>query len=857
MLLTDMRIYESTDYDTFFNKSIHTPGILFSKEMKLLFNKSVVAKIRKHYSKMIPKANKFSELQNLAEPLRNVVKSDELKHALLRSIVSGTRQQIGRIITTKRRLTTEQLIRKNVTNIYSAMRKVVASNTQSKSNARAEELRRVHSTGTGFICCVQSQDTGDEVGRIKQLAISARITEGGVGLLIKNKVMDMRDSDGVLYVLPLTDPEAAPGRIYKYHYACVFVNGEWIGIARDVRKTITAFREERRAGNIDRMTTIYYDAIRDQLEFWTDPGRLVRPLLIVRNNREPNAGGELDKWRGKTAFSAKGAFYQDILTTTETVRDLRTGKITYETLIEYGMIEYIAPDEQENCVIAQNIATLRANSDNELSPFTHLEIEAAILGLPALTTPYAQCNQVVRVCFQTNQVKQTCGWPTINYSKRLVKNLFVQVSNDAPLIQTIANRFLPPNGQNAIVAISVYGGYNQEDSLIMNKAALDRGMFRTILHSMEHTDIEYTESLIDQAAQTAPDRKSYANYGKIVDGLPRIGTILERNDVIIGKAAKIRALDGAKDVVIEDRSLLYKHKEQAVVTSVISAPSSEGPNFAKVGYRIWRPASIGDKYSSRHGQKGVTGLVYAQSDMPCTKDGIVPDIIINPHAIPSRMTIGQLIESIQGLICAHDGFITDATIFKPVDAEQVCDELEKRGFSRAGDFTLYNGMTGLPMKTRIFMGPVYYQRLQRFAADEIYSISNSGPTSSMTRHPIGGRAHDGGQRMGEMEKDTIVAHGAANVIVEKLKNDCDRFAVYICRRCGQYATAIQRNKDGTFRKYVCNVCNDLADIAQVNTGWSNKLFMQEIQSLGVKLKFGLDPNTFNVFPDNNAKKSRK
>jgi DNA-directed RNA polymerase II subunit RPB2 len=286
-------------------------------------------------------------------------------------------------------------------------------------------------------------------------------------------------------------------------------------------------------------------------------------------------------------------------------------------------------------------------------------------------------------------------------------------------------------------------------------------------------------------------------------------------------------------------SVIYKDSEEAIVHKVTVDRNEDDELFCKVGIRKVRPVSIGDKFSSRSGQKGVVGITLRDSDMPYTKDGIKPCLIINPHALPSRMTIGQLYEMHAGNWCAAKGTNADGTIFKKMDFDAISAELESMGMEKHGYHRLYSGITGEYMDAMIFMGPTYYQRLQKFVVDIVYSINN-GPSDVLSRQPLDGKASSGGIRIGEMERDCIAGHGATKFLQEKFFDHSDKFTEYICR-CGKTATVnIKKNL------YKCNYCKDNADIAKIPTSWSAKLFVQEMETMNIGIRRHLRPFTYEV-----------
>jgi DNA-directed RNA polymerase II subunit RPB2 len=327
-----------------------------------------------------------------------------------------------------------------------------------------------------------------------------------------------------------------------------------------------------------------------------------------------------------------------------------------------------------------------------------------------------------------------------------------------------------------------------------------------------------------------------------VNGFVKKYAKIKRDDVLIGKAVELpKPIDNYH---YKDTSVVYHYPEEAMVEDIIRGRNQDGDEIAKIKYSSVRKYSIGDKFSSRHGQKGMTGIVYNQCDMMYTETGLIPDKILSPFAIPSRMTIGQLIEGLAGKLAAYDGSFDDSTIFREVDINAIGDELEKRGFDRYGVERMYNGMTGEWIDVEIFIAPTYYQRLQKFVVDEVYSIS-TGPTCIITRQPLEGKANNGGLRIGEMEKDVLISHGAGHFLMEKFRDDSDGFDVYICRTCKKIPVV---NEEKNI--IICKTCESAGmdpDVVKVRSTWSSKLFIQELESANIGVRQTIEPYEYEVF----------
>jgi DNA-directed RNA polymerase II subunit RPB2 len=389
-----------------------------------------------------------------------------------------------------------------------------------------------------------------------------------------------------------------------------------------------------------------------------------------------------------------------------------------------------------------------------------------------------------------------------------------------------------PNGINVIVAIASYGGFNQEDSILFNQSSIDRGLFQSTFYRCYKDEEKKNQLTGDEDIFCKPDIENImfpkpCNYDKLQEnGFIKKDTFVDSNDILIGKIMPIKH-DKYK---YRDNSINIKQHETGYVDSNYVDQNSDGYKFCKVKIRRTKIPVIGDKFSSRHGQKGTIGMVYDQCDMPFTEDGIVPDIIINPHAIPSRMTIAQLMECLLGKVCCETGNVGDATAFDGVELDQISEKLTRLKYEKHGNQVLYNGMNGEQMKVDIFMGPTYYQRLKHMSEDKIHSRS-SGPVITMTRQPAEGRSSGGGLRFGEMERDCMIASGASYFLKERLCDVSDKFMCYTCKMCGMIATS---NKNNT---YECKNCNNYSSFSKIFIPYSCKLLFQELNTMSMGTRF--------------------
>ena len=444
--------------------------------------------------------------------------------------------------------------------------------------------------------------------------------------------------------------------------------------------------------------------------------------------------------------------------------------------------------------------------------------------------------------------KQAIGVYALNYDTRMDKTSYVLSYPSRPLVDTRLMNFIElnriPSGHQITVAIMSYTAYNQEDSLLVNKGSIDRGLFRTTVY---HTEKDEDKNIIrDEIIRCKPDPTKtkgikYGNYDKLnPQGFIPENTLVENRDVIIAKTVPIKENrnDPTKTIKYEDQSKTYRTNEECYIDKNYTGRNGDGYNFAKVRVRTFRKPVLGDKFSSRAGQKGTCGLIIPECDMPYTKDGLRPDIILNPHAIPSRMTIGQLKETILGKVLLELGMFGDGTSFGNLDVKTICQELQRIGYESYGNEVMYDGHTGKQIETSIFLGPVYYQRLKHMVDDKQHSRS-IGPMVNLTRQPAEGRSRDGGFRIGEMERDVMIAHGMSKFCRERLYDVSDKYATHVCGKCGMIACYNDASmKQTKFAKsdmsiHLCRTCGNTTDFAKVEIPYAYKLLAQELQTINI------------------------
>jgi DNA-directed RNA polymerase beta subunit len=484
LLLTYMGILNPTDRDSYKNKRVHGSGVSLAKILKNRFNQSVTMPILNSLKReVLNSAFESINEQALINAFRNPINLTELNTAIAKAIVAG-----NKVVALKggksvmNRISTQPMERKNTLNTIVTLRTISTHNPSaaSKQTERADKMRRVHPTYVRIVCVNKSNDTGEQVGMKKELAITASVCQAVDSTPFKLHLM--QDPD----IIPLSDIDSQD--IVCKNYAKILVDGAWVGCAESAYKIVSKYRMYRRQGKIiDRKASISWDSNTNDVEFWFDVGRLVAPILIVDNNIE-----EYDNAKMKDPKSSI-EFTQNIRFTKQMAHDILTGKITFENLIEMGVAEYITPEEHDNCLVAVSVDELVANRHNPLKQFTHCEVEAAIFGLAVHVGPYPDHTQAVRVTYLSNHARQTGGWYCFSWPYRVDKNRFFQFYNQMPLVRTISAKYVIPNGSNAIVAYAIYYGYNMEDSCIVNKSSIERGLFDGSFFRFEKLELEKGE----------------------------------------------------------------------------------------------------------------------------------------------------------------------------------------------------------------------------------------------------------------------------------------------------------------------------------------------------------------------------
>lgn len=676
-------------------------------------------------------------------------------------------------------------------------------------SGRVGDARYPHPSHWGKICFLSTPD-GENCGLVKNLASTALVS---ANILEKTGLIRKLHECGMEKLID--DTSSLDGK-HK-----IFLDGDWIGTCKDSSSFVSKLRRKRRRLEVPHQVEFKRDKHNREVRIFADAGRILRPLLVVKNLKK--------------------------------IKNLK-GSFSFQTLLDSGIIEFIGAEEEEDCQTAWAVRYLfTAELENPPVKYTHCELDSSFLvGLSCGLIPFSNHDHARRVLYQSEKHShQAIGYSTTNPSIRVDTNSHQLYYPQRPLFRTILADCLGKsmydnhkgmisrpefsNGQCAIVAVNVHLGYNQEDSLVMNRASLERGMFRS-----EHIRSYKAEVENSEATGKKFKNDDLISFGKIPskigrvdslddDGLPYVGANLQTGDIVIGKHAVSSNVD---------HSIKLKHTEKGMVQKVVLSANDEGKNFAVVSLRQVRSPCLGDKFSSMHGQKGVLGFLESQENFPFTKQGIVPDIVINPHAFPSRQTPGQLLEAALGKGIALGGALKYATPFSTPSVEDITAQLHRLGFSRWGDERVYDGRTGEKVQSLIFMGPTFYQRLTHMAEDKV-KFRNTGPVHPLTRQPVADRKRFGGIKFGEMERDCLIAHGASANLHERLFTLSDSSQMHICRKCNNMANVIQRPVFGgrKIRGPYCRFCESVEDVVKVNVPYGAKLLCQELFSMGISLKF--------------------
>lgn len=735
------------------------------------------------------------------------------------------------------------------------------------ASAKVVGPRLLNSSQWGFIDPIDTPDGGN-IGLHKHMSISTYITSGSSCYPI---IKWLRTNTPMRILL-----ECSPEQLGVS--SKVIVNGIWIGAVDDPIGIVNAIKLYRRNGIIPTYTSISFDYQRNEVYIYTDAGRLTRPIYYIDDEKF-----SYDRKEAKDLLEAGTLTWEQIISGFMKKSDenfkTKNNKLydpnelyrerSSENMLEYlkknkSVVDYIDTSEEETALIATNVDDLLKSN-----LYTHLEIDPSlILGVMGNLIIYPEHNPVTRNSFSCGQSKQAVSVYHSNYQMRIDKMGVILNYGQTPLIKSryleYVNNEEQPYGVNAIVAIMCYTGYNVEDAILINEGAIKRGIFRTTYYSSYETREESSKitgltnsKFANIEKNNVVGKKQGYDYSYLDEhGLVKENTELNEKVILIGK---INSSLANKDMWTDD-SVKTKKGQLGFVDKAFITHGEEGFNIAKVRVREERLPAIGDKMASRAGQKGTLGLIIPEEDMPFTEDGIRPDLIINPHAIPSRMTIGQIVESLFGKVCTSYGAFGDCTAFqvKGPNYATYAPLLVKAGFHSSGNQVLYNGMSGEQLAADIYMGPTYYMRLKHMVKDKI-NYRARGPNTVLTRQPVQGRANDGGLRIGEMERDGVLAHGMSYFLNESfmVRGEKEEYFIAICNKTGAIAIyneaqnlflspyadgpiKFNTNPDGT--QSIMNLSRFGRSFSVLRVPYAFKLLMQELQIMNVQMHIITEEN---------------
>ncbi len=759
------------DKDHYANKRVRLSGDLLSDLFRVNLN-ILVRDIKYSLQKTI-KRKKFYSIKTIA-------KSTLFSHRIKSAIATGS--WIG-----EKKGITQNMDKTNHLSIISQLQKVSSTLAGEQTNFMA---RTLHPTHYGRFCPVETPE-GTEIGLRKNLALMARISTRI--LLDDDDLIKEIDKLGIVKDSGNTD---------------IFFNGIFVGSVENHNKFISEFKEKRREQKLPGEISIRYDKQLGIIIISGDTGRVLRPLIIVENGTP-----KLNK---------------------EHINMLKRGDLKWSDLIKQGIIEYIDASEEENSLVA-------LNSSDVTKEHTHLEIDKiAFLGPATSLVSFGNHDQSSRLIRGSKTQKQGLGLYAANYLCRVDTDVSLLHYPQQPIVRSFIYDTLNvyPSGQNIVVAVMTYEGYNMEDALVVNKASVDRGFGRsTFFRPYNSIELNYAGGLADEILIPTKDIAGYRTEDSYKyledDGVVYPEASLKSGEVVIGKVSPPKFLSEAKDINIrakKESSTVIRQEEKGIIDGVFLTLDEEGNKIIQVRTRDPRIPEPGDKFSTAHGQKGVIGAIVPEEDLPFTSRGIRPDIIFNPHGIPSRMTVGYLLELVTGKIGCMKGEIVNGTSFGRVDTNEIESQLKNLGFRYDGKETMYNGITGKMMEAKIYIGDMYYMKLKYMVSNKMHARA-SGKVALLTRQPIEGRARGGALRLGEMEQQALVAHGASLLLKERY--DSDKVIIHVCTKCGSLGI-----KDALRNKTYCPICNS-TEIEDVEVSYAFKLLAEELLGMHVITGFEL------------------
>ena len=766
-----------TDKDHYANKRVRLSGDLLGDLFRV--NLNILVRDIQYSLQKIAKRKKFYSIKTIA-------KSTLFSHRIESAIATGN--WIG-----EKTGITQNMSKTNYLDSISQLQRVASMLPGEQENFLA---RTLHPTHYGRFCPVETPE-GTEIGLRKNLALLSRIstavTIDEIKFFKSLEELGLKRENG---------EESTQGKID------VFYNGIFIGSTNDEKKLMMEVKNRRRQGQLPLEMSIRFDQQFSSVFISTEIGRVLRPIIIADN--------------GVSRLKD------------EHVVLLEEGKIKWDNLLSQGVIEYIDAAEEDNALVSLYEA--------ELTPaHSHLEIDTIdFLGLVTSLVPYANHDQSSRLNRGSKTQKQALGLYAANYLCRLDTDVSILHYPQKPITRSFIYDTLNlyPAGQNLTVAVMTYEGYNMEDAVILNKGSIQRGLGRSsYFRPYTATELYYAGGLADEICIPTKDTTGYRteeSYRYLEDdGIVYPEADLNEGEVVIGKTSPPKFLSEAREISIKTKkesSVCIRQEEKAKIDAVFITIDGEGNRVVQIRSRDLRLPELGDKFATPHGQKGIVGMIVPEEDIPFTARGVRPDLIFNPHGIPSRMTAGYLLELMAGKVGCLTGKSVDATPFSGTPAEELEADLVKSGFRFDGKETMYHPITGKMMTAKIYIGNMYYLKLKYMVANKMHARA-SGKVALLTRQPIEGRSRGGALRLGEMEQEALVAHGASLLLKERY--DSDKVIIHICTHCG--ALAIE---DNIRNKIYCPLCGSI-EIEPIELSYAFKLLIEELQGLHILTSFEL------------------
>jgi DNA-directed RNA polymerase II subunit RPB2 len=803
------------DRDSMINKRYVVSGTLLASQFEQQFKK-ILSECHKSFR------TTFGDENRKATSIINRIKPNTIEQGLRQALSTGT------FTGPNLKGLSQALNRLNNLHTRSFMRRITTPSINPATN-KAAGPRHLHNTRWGSIDPLESP-TGQNIGLDMNMAMTTQITINQP--VQENTIQDYLSGK-------YTNLHAvAPSKLHSH--VKIFINGNWIGVTDKITQIHHDLRDMRFRGEIERTVSLVMLFREREFHIYTEDGRMVRPFFTVTNNElnfKPEMLEGINTWN---ELLAKYPYIIEFLDKEE----------------EQNMMLAVYPQDIESAkkIMDGNAPTNRKEIDkinhtnrydgHVFVKYTHCEIHPCmILGLISSNIPYLEHNQAVRGIYQYNQARQAMGLYSSDFLERTDIS-YILFHTQIPIVASRASKYtgtnIFPSGENCIAAIMSQNGYNQEDSIVANNSAFQKGLFRAQSLKKVYEQIKKNQTSAQTGQFMKPNREDVdgmrnANYETLTEaGYADVETQIMEDDAIIGMVTPIPQKKDAdagnnkrRQKPYRDSSIIHSSVVPATVDRVFTGYNNDSYPMIKIRLRSLRNPQNGDKFSSRHGQKGTVGIRNHRVDMPFTPYGLVPDLIANENAFPKRMTIGQLAECLVMKVCAIKGIYGDATPFAGADLDKANQDLIDEGWEDWGRDTMYCGITGRKMTTRIFIGPTYYQRLKQMSADKVHSRAR-GTSNLLTRQPPEGKARNGGLRIGEMERDAIIAHGAIQYLKEKTVENSDIYNAYVCDICGQLA-----HKAGKMRYYICRGCNNTTKISPIIIPYACKLFFQELQTINI------------------------